>query len=293
MSSSAATPLQRVRQVLPDLEVSSLRAGEDGLINDVIIVNDELVFRFARTDAGREALERESRVLARIRPRVSLGVPDVVHRSQECLVYRFIPGIPLSRHELLGQEPATRAALIDQLGSFLRQLHAIPLGSGDADNAAIGGLEEHKRLYHDLERELMPHMMAWARVWAREHFRPVLEGRIDVRYTPALIHGDLAPYHLCFDPKAKRLNGVIDFGEAGPGDPAADLGSIINAYGESVLWQMATAYPSLPALIDRARFLAGTLELRWGLAAIRTRDPAWFLCHLGYARDAWPIGWQP
>jgi aminoglycoside 2''-phosphotransferase len=212
------------------------------------------------------------------------------------LVYAFIPGVPLARFHLLTLDARTRGTILEQLGTFLWQLHGIPTmgaaAGGTSSDVGYGANEDAERLYEDLERELFPFMMAWARAWAREHFRPVLEGHLDLRHTPALIHGDLAPYHLCYDPGARRLVGVIDFGEAGPGDPAADLGSVINAYGESLLGDLRSSYLGLPGLIDRARFLAGTLELHWALAAIRSRDPAWFLCHLGYARDAWPVGWD-
>jgi aminoglycoside 2''-phosphotransferase len=196
----------------------------------------------------------------------------------------------------LAQDAQTRTRLNEQLGTFLHELHGIPFARAVPDerspDTARHARDELERLYEDLERELLPFMMAWARRWAREHFRPVFEGRLDLTYAPSLIHGDLAPYHLCYDPGVHRLLGVIDFGDAGPGDPAVDLGSLINAYGESLLWDMEPAYPGIPVFIDRARFLAGTLELRWALAAIRSRDPAWFLCHLGYARDVWPVGWR-
>jgi aminoglycoside 2''-phosphotransferase len=296
MTTQGSGDLERVHQVMPELQVSSIRAGEDGLVNDVLILNEEWVFRFARTDEGRNALQREAQVLALVGRHVSLRVPELVHQSPTCLVYRFIPGVPLSRHDLLAQDARTRATLIEQLGTFLHELHGIPVATavpgGTSPDTARHAREELERLYEDLERELLPFMMAWARGWAREHFRSVFEGRLDLTYTPTFIHGDLAPYHLCYDPGAHRLVGVIDFGDAGPGDPAADLGSLINAYGESLLWGMEPAYAGIAVLIDRARFLAGTLELRWALAAIRSRDPAWFLCHLGYARDAWPVGWR-
>jgi aminoglycoside 2''-phosphotransferase len=289
--------LERVHQVIPELEVSSIRPGEDGLVNDVLIVNEEWVFRFARTDEGRNALEREARLLALVGRHLSLRVPELIHQSATCLVYRFIPGVPLSRQDLLAQDARTRARLMEQLGTFLHELHGIPIapavpGEGSADTARHARAEL-ERLYEDLQRELVPFMMAWARGWVREHFRSVFEERLELTFAPRLVHGDLAPYHLCYDVGTHRLVGVIDFGDAGPGDPAADLGSVINAYGESLLMDMERAYPGIPILIDRARFHAGTLELRWALAAIRSRDPAWFLCHLGYARDAWPVGWPP
>jgi aminoglycoside 2''-phosphotransferase len=281
---------------MPDLQVSSIRAGEDGLVNEVLIVNEEWVFRFARTDEGRNALEREAQLLALVARHVSLRVPELVHQSPTCLVYRFIPGVPLSRHHLLGEDARTRTILIEQLGTFLHELHGIPLATavpgGTSPEVGRHARKQLELLYEDLERELLPFMMAWARQWVREHFRVVLEGSLDVTYTPTLIHGDLAPYHLCYDPGAHRLVGVIDFGDAGPGDPAADLGSAINAYGESLVWGMEPAYPGITMFIDRGRFLAATLELRWALAAIRSRDPAWFLSHLGYARDMWPAGWR-
>jgi aminoglycoside 2''-phosphotransferase len=295
MPKSKPDPRQRVLQIIPDLRISSVRPGDDGLVHDVLIVNEELVFRFAREETGRRALEREARLLALVRPRVSLPVPEVIQHQPDCIVYRFIPGVPLDRRRLLAQDAVTRKVLLEQLGTFLHQLHSLPGESGEAvsgpADTSPGMQDEYQELYQALERELLPLMMVWARDWVRELFRPALDGDLDLTYAPAVIHGDLTPYHLCFDPGSRRLSGVIDFGNAGPGDPALDLGSFIMAFGESMLWQMESVYPTTSGLVNRARFHAAALELRWGLAAARSRDPAWFLCHLGYARDAWPAGW--
>ena len=275
---------------MPGLQISSVRAGEDGLVNQVFIVNEDLVFRFAKTEAGHAALEREARLLDRARPHLSLRVPELVQRTPACVVYRFIPGVPLSRQDLMRLDRPNRSAVLAQVGTFLQELHGIDLPDGGPVWDARRGAE---RLFEELERELLPHMMAWARTWAREHFRPVLNGSLDLGHAPAFIHGDITPYHLCYDSRAHRLVGVIDFGDAGSGDPALDIGSLINGFGETLLRDIQPAYRRLDELIDRARFYAGTLELRWGLAAIRSRDPAWFLCHLGYARDVQPVGQSP
>jgi aminoglycoside 2''-phosphotransferase len=295
MPGATPTGWERVRQVIPDLEIASLRAGDDGLINDVLIVNEDLVFRFARDEAGRRALEREARLLAFVRPRVSLRVPEVIRQHQDCVVYRFIPGVPLDRQRLLAQDAATRGVLLEQLGTFLHELHGLrsepEAGAGPVDTSP-DMRDEYVQLYEAIERELLPVMMAWARGWVQELFRPAIDGSLDLTFAPVMVHGDLAPYHLCFDPGSRRLNGVIDFGNAGAGDPALDLGSVVIAFGETWLRRIEAVYPISPGLLDRARFHAATLELRWALAAVRSRDPAWFLCHLGYARDAWPAGWR-
>jgi len=276
---------------MPDLRISSLRAGDDGLINDVLIVNEELVFRFARDEAGCRALEREARLLAFVRPRVSLPVPEIVRQHQDCIVYRFIPGVPLDRRRLLALDASSRSAVLEQLGRFLHELHGLePVTGPMAESADMR--KRYEDLYQSIERELLPSMMVWAGDWARELFRPALDGSLDLSYAPVMIHGDLAPYHLCFDPTTPRLSGVIDFGNAGPGDPARDIGSLILAFGESLLRHVESVYPAISGLLDRARFYGATLELVWALAAVRSRDPAWFLCHLGYARDTWPVGWR-
>ena len=86
------------------------------------------------------------------------------------------------------------------------------------------------------------------------------------------------------------LTGMIDFGTAGIGDPAADYACIINTYGESFLARVAKYDSRVEATLDRARFWAGTLELQWLLAGIRQNDPSWYTAHIGNARDVAPIG---
>jgi hypothetical protein len=65
------------------------------------------------------------------------------------------------------------------------------------------------------------------------------------------------------------------------------LHSLPGESGEAVSGPADTS----PGMQEEYQELYQALELRWGLAAARSRDPAWFLCHLGYARDAWPAGW--
>ena len=108
-------------------------------------------------------------------------------------------------------------------------------------------------------------------------------------YSPALIHNDLATYHLLTDPATTALTGVLDFGEAGWGDPAADIAALISGYGESFVARLIAAEPAIAAHLERARFRAAYLELEWALKGVRTGDPGWYLVHLGRARDSRPF----
>jgi hypothetical protein len=37
--------------------------------------------------------------------------------------------------------------------------------------------------------------------------------------------------------------------------------------------------------MKRARFYAQAIELQWALLAVETREPTWFLAHLGGTRE--------
>jgi aminoglycoside 2''-phosphotransferase len=78
---------------------------------------------------------------------------------------------------------------------------------------------------------------------------------------------------------------VIDFGVAGLGDPATDVGSLLQTYGASFVAQLQAAYPEVERLLRRARFYAQAIELEWVLLGLKRGQPFWFTAHLGNARD--------
>ncbi len=96
----------------------------------------------------------------------------------------------------------------------------------------------------------------------------------------------MASSHVLFDSDRRQINGIIDFGTAGIGDPAGDLSVAISEYGESLVAEMA-GYEQMVDYLPRARFGAGTIELQWALAGLKGREPA--LAHLGGARDRLPL----
>ena len=59
--------LDRIREYYPELAASTLQVNHDGLVNDVVIVGDERVFRFLKDEHAQEALNREIRILDLVR----------------------------------------------------------------------------------------------------------------------------------------------------------------------------------------------------------------------------------
>jgi len=286
---------ERIKQYFPDLVVEQVEVNSDGLMNDVLIVNGERVFRFAK-DAEwiRECLRKEARILDLVRERVDMPVPVFDVQDADCVSYRLLPGQGLRRADILRQGEETQDALARQLAIFLRQLRSIPQDLLDQHDVpptnATQTRADYMQLLEDLEREVLPLADTHVRGIVRERFEPLLEGWLDLSYAPALTHGDLGQRHILFDPTQGLITGVLDFGVAGVGDPAQDLGVIVNCYGEGFVRRMAGFTPEIKEMMDRARFMSGLAEPTWVLRGLRTRDPSWFTPGLGTARDVMPIG---
>jgi aminoglycoside 2''-phosphotransferase len=289
-----ASYLDRMRAAFPALSLSTIRLNHDGLMNDVVIVNNEWVFRFAKDEWAKRSLLKEARILALARTFVSVDVPLFEQQEEDLVVYRLIPGEPLQRNDILQLDEPLQNHLAEQIATFLHQLHNIPHSVLEQQaiplSDAVRSRDDWLGLFHDIEGELFPLLMTPAKDWVRQHFAPVLEGKLSLDYEPTMIHGDLAAYHLLFHRKMHRLTGVIDFGTAGRGDPATDFALIIAAFGESFLRRMAPFYPQMSHALDRARFWAGMLELQWALGGLRSHDLSWLVCHIGWARDVLPLG---
>ncbi len=129
--------LERVRTAYPDvaLETTDVRTA-GGQFNDILTINGELIFRFPRTRDAAKTLATEVAILSGLQGWLPLPVPDPTYvgtdpHTGELLFmgYRMLPGQPLRRELLadIGDGEVLRRLGV-QLGRFLRELHAFPVG---------------------------------------------------------------------------------------------------------------------------------------------------------------------
>ena len=236
MSDIVESLRQRVKAIMPELEIQHFEINQEGLINDVAIVNKKLVFRFAKTEKYAKILDDEMKILDIIRSRIGMEVPTPIYRSQDSVVYPFLEGQPFLRETLLKLERDVQVRTAEQLGKFLHGLHTTENSGLDweipptlAPVTRDKWLDIHQRVKDKIYPLLLKHQIQWV----ENLFDGILSSPESFDYCPALIHGDLAPYHILFDQNNQKITGVIDFGVAGVGDPASDIGSLITAYGES------------------------------------------------------------
>ena len=279
----------RIRELFPELKVESISINREGLLNDAVVVNHELVFRFAKTGFGITDPLAEAKVLHFLRKYITIQIPEPFYESQELLAYRLIPGETLRRDQMLKLAESDQQAVADQLAQFFKELHGIPLSAASEHEMpmadALMKYEGWLKVFRRIQEKVFPLLLPHVREWATEHFESHLADERNFDYELRMIDSDIPPYHIIFDKQLKRVSGIIDFGCAGLGDPAIDLGVIIYNYGESFLDRFYRVYPEAEDYVKRARFYAGAHEVRWLLTGIEKNNPWWFAVHVGSAKD--------
>ena len=118
---------KRIHEIDPELVIESVNLNREGLLNDVVIVNGELVFRFAKREFGFKDPQAEANILRLLQKYITLPIPAPFYESREVLAYRMIPGETLRRDILMRLAESDQAAIADQLAQFFRELHGVPI----------------------------------------------------------------------------------------------------------------------------------------------------------------------
>ncbi len=199
----------------PSLAGSTFCLAEDGWENAAVFVDDRWVFRFPGHAGSEAALEREAGLLGRLRPAVSLAVPDLalVRGPRPFSRHAMIPGRPLLPSDYAHLAEPARARLAEDLARFLAELHALPPSAMRQAGAGPILAPVPPEEIADRALPLLPSgvrgraeatLAAWARLGPDPHGE--VFGHFDV-------HG----WNLAFDHAAGQLNGAFDFGCAGIG----------------------------------------------------------------------------
>jgi len=288
MTEQTVSLQDRIQNILPDIEIQSLEIHQEGLVNDVVIVNNTWVIRFTKTEFARELMDMEYRLLTLLEPQLSLSIPRPKKIDPDILVYPHLKGQDFIRNVWAVASIEQQQSLADKLGQFLNELHGTSTAGFDGEiphTLAPVTRETWADVYERLLEKVQPLLLPHQVFWMESLFETPLTSAGFFDFEPVLIHGDLAPYHILYSPEETRITAVIDFGTAGLGDPATDLGNLISSYGESLVGKIESTYPNYQDLLHRARFYANAIELQWILLGVESGEDYWFTAHLGGARD--------
>ncbi len=258
----AAEEAERVvREHCSDLG-SNIRPLNSGWDSWAFVVDDEWVARVPRRTEVDAALRREVGLLAAVASLLPAAVPSVV---------RVVPGPPVCVvHRRIAGEPAgpNDERIAGNLGRFLVALHEIELGAVPLEAVSPADWCERYTAYcAEFERRVGPLLDPDE----RRRGSALLSRARELEFEPALVHRDLGPEHVLCWPDGS-LAGVIDWTDAGIGDPALDLAWPLYGTTRSFTQRLEEHYGVSSFLRERADFyhrLGPWFEVAYGLETER------------------------
>jgi hygromycin-B 7''-O-kinase len=193
-----------------------------GVANLAYFLGDDLVLRIARPESAEDLRKEASVIPAAVR--AGVRTPEIVDFDHGDLLQ--VPYMVLRR--ATGFVPDLPADLTDErwlpvyreLGAELAVLHQgvdamqeVPVDHAGDPRADIASLVSNGYLSADLGD--------WLTGWFDR-----LATRLPTAQPYRLIHGDAHPQNLLIDPNTKRLNAILDWGDAAWADPATEFAKL-------------------------------------------------------------------
>ena len=287
-----------IQQAFPNLEIRNVEINREGMVNDVVVVNHEHVFRFSRQPGDEEDPGYEVKAIDFIRPYLSLDIPKIDFSSEKMISYPFISGVALTQNLVLHLSEPEVDNLARELGRGMHELHCIPIKQARENGlrnspTLVHGSNGWETFFNEAGNILLPQMGENRKKEFLKLERYAQDPHV-LECTPAVIHGDICSDHILVDPAKAGVTGIIDWGTAGLGDPASDYVGIAFELGENFLHRMVTADPDIPSMIQKIRFWVHTMNWQVLLKYHQTLDMAWMNCIHPYNRDLLPVesGWD-
>lgn len=263
----------------PNIKINRTELIEEGQNNYVILVNDEMIFRFPKNDLNKKILIREYSILKELQNVFFVEIPRpkyiFIHETAEqtFVGYPMIPGV--SMNQAIFEKISDKQIIADQLAIFLRTLHSdavfnevgLKLIQVEVNN-------EWKDLYKRIENQLFQFMNETAIANTRKDFEKILNMLNDSSFNSCVVHGDFGPSNIIYDEKVGCVSGIIDFGSIEVSDPAYDIASLIgpHGYGVNFVELMKKEYPAINEYIKRALLYKNTFALQEALYGIENDD---------------------
>jgi aminoglycoside 2''-phosphotransferase len=252
-------------RIAPEFEGKPVARLGEGMDSLAVLVGERSVFRFSKHPEAAMGLRREIAILPRLTPGLALDIPRFEYFGNHSVSglpfvgYGLIRGEPLHRSLYETLPEALQDGILGELAGFLDAVHAFPV----ADALRCGVVTEGSRMdyLNDLRRardDVFPLLRDTVRYEVESRMGEFLEADANLDRGPTLLHGDLWPEHVLFSRAARRLAGVIDFGDVAIGDPDHDLAFLARALGSGFIAGLLRHYPhpDHAGLGEKLRFFA-------------------------------------
>lgn len=193
------------------ISAQTIQTGWTNITMDVKGELQDYIFRFPRNLFFARMMVKDCTFCNFLKGKVSLPVPDMqlkMNKNRPFSVHKKIKGNSLTS-QMDKLSSSEQAGIIEDLGQFLVELHALPAVSMPSDiKESLGDFLEGLATVHKGNYDLEKH-----------HSLCVMEKQTSA---PSIVHGDFHPGNILVD--GGRVSGIIDFSFASISDKHADLG---------------------------------------------------------------------
>ena len=200
----------------PELRAARFDLHTIGWDSFAVDVDDRLIFKFPRHAEAEQRLKAEAGLLAAVRPRVTMPLPDQQLHAGPPLFscHPKLKGEHLLAVHYLQLSAKARERLAAEVALFFAELHALDHAvMKDAGAGPIGSWLPPDEILREAW-PLLPHELHG---YAERTIRAGQDLDADP-YGTTYGHFDSHGWNMAFDHEAERLNGIYDFGDSGFGD---------------------------------------------------------------------------
>ena len=215
--------VDRIKREFPEMEWKNSRFVGHGWDNNVIILDEKIVFRFPKEDDGKEELKKEITLLDYLQDKVNLPVPKYKWIAKDCAFagYEMIDGKALRPEDYEKMEIEEKNEIAKNIAEFFTRLHSLPIeeirGIGVRDIKPESVLRNIEEAVKNKITEKVPK----ENVDEIEKFLPILKKTLESSFHPVFLHRDISESNVLV--KDDKISGVIDFTDRAIGDPAEDF----------------------------------------------------------------------
>jgi aminoglycoside 2''-phosphotransferase len=255
-------------------QIKTIKIINQGWDNQVVEINNELIFRFTRRKETQRQHIKELELLPILHKRLTLKVPNPTYSRVKgdppyYMAYKRIEGEQLTREKAnkIDQEYLinTITRLLSELRSTPKSLFKeVPVYTPDSWRS------QYQYLYNQIKKKIFPKLPTTTRRTIEETFKTPLNNPDFFNFIPSLIHRDLTSDHIFY--ANDRITGIIDWGEACYGDPAFDLTGFTIEYENELVEKIIESLDTPDHYLNRSNFYAKVSPFYEILYGIETGD---------------------
>ena len=232
----------------PNFSIDKVEFVGEGCDSAAFLINGTYIFLFAKQENN----IRQSKIVAGLLPvlskKVTVKIPDIKFASHarnegSYFGYKKLTGQPLDKEYLLSLSFEKRQPLLKGLVQFLVELHSFPVDIAKSPEVkVIDSKVEYEFLYKNAIEFIYPLVNDATKKYLEGLFEFYLSDSANFSYSPSLIHADLSPGHILFDPMQNIITGIIDFGDIQIADPHYDFKYFLTDYGTEITKEIIELY---------------------------------------------------